>query len=35
MESARQFFLKEYLPTTSDTDRELWLRSSESGQKFL
>lgn len=35
IQSARDYLLQNYLPTTSEIDRELWLRTNEIAQKFL
>ncbi len=35
MTNARDYLLQSYLPTTSDKERELWLRTNESAQRFL
>lgn len=35
MMSAREFLCQRYLPTTSDIERELWLRCNERAQQFL
>ena len=35
IQSARDYLVQSMLPTTSETERELWLRTNESAQKFL
>lgn len=35
MISAHDFLLQHYLPTTSNNERELWLRTNEQAQRFL
>lgn len=35
IQSCRDYFLSRMLPTTSETERELWLRTNENAQMFL
>lgn len=35
MTNARDYFLENYLPTTSSMERELWFRSNEEAQRFV
>lgn len=35
IQSARDYLLQNYLPSTSEIDRELWLRTNEIAQMFL
>lgn len=35
IQSCRDYFLSRMLPTTSETERELWLRTNDTASEFL